>query len=378
MSLLSLLQRLLWHHRFRSLLALTGFSLATILFLSQLGLLNAIRQVSVKLYQQFDFDLVILSKDYQFLYNAPPFDKIRLLQAMADKEVIAQAGVNIAIQRWTNPKTQKQSSLMLVGIERKADFIQSAAIRHSLSALDNHHFVLLDRLSAADYGSKILGQQAQVGQNKVWVKGFFDLGMFFYAEGSAIVSNRGFYAITRQNARKVSIGLLKVAAGIEPLQVKKRLQTILPDDVQVLTKTQLLQQEQDYFIKIKPLGILLNIGMLTALSVALVILLKTVFSQLHNYRQQYALLKAMGFSHFFIYRLAFMQFAALAVGAWLLALFASQVLFSLINQKIPISLQIDSVMLLASLLIIIFLLLAMLFLLVYRIHYQDTVSLLVK
>ncbi len=375
---LTLLQRLLWHHRFRSLLALMGFSLAIVLFLSQLGLLNAIRQVAVKLYQQFDFDLVILSKDYQFLYNAPAFDKIRLLQAMADKDVIAQAGVNIAIQHWRNPKTQKQSSLMLVGIDRKADFIQSEAIKHNLSQLEHNHFVLLDRLSAADYGSKTLGQQAEIGQYKVWVKGFFDLGMFFYAEGSAIVSNRGFYAISRQNARQVSIGLLKVAAGVEPLLVKKRLQAMLPDDVLVLTRAQLLQQEQDYFIKVKPLGILLHIGMLTAFIVALVILLKTVFSQLHSYRPQYALLKAMGYSHFFIYRLAFIQFAALAVSAWFFALFASHLLFMLINHKVPISLQIDPMMLLSSLLIVVFLLLVMLLLLIYQIKYQDTVSLLLK
>ena len=67
--------------KFRTLAAGTGICIAIFLIFMQWGLLEAARKESTQLYNFFEFDIALISKKYQFMYEADSFDRVRLVQA---------------------------------------------------------------------------------------------------------------------------------------------------------------------------------------------------------------------------------------------------------------------------------------------------------
>ena len=67
----------------RTLTALGGITFSILLVFLQLGFLNGAKKEVTLLFDYFNFDIAVTSDRYQFMATAPPFDRIRLIQAKA-------------------------------------------------------------------------------------------------------------------------------------------------------------------------------------------------------------------------------------------------------------------------------------------------------
>jgi putative ABC transport system permease protein len=292
----------------RSITATAGICLSILLVLVQLGFLNATKKATTLLYEDFDFDIAIVSNDFQFLYKAPSIDRIRLTQAQgAIPDILDTFQLNIKGSRWSAKETDINSSLMLIGIENKPAFILDPNVKDNLDGIVQGNNIIIDSFSHKDYGDISVGVQGKVNRQDVNIISSFQLGMFFFAEGSAIVDNGQFVRLSGRASRDLSIGLIKIKPGANTKSVVSQLTSLLPDDVIAFDRKSFIEREQDYFIEVKPIGIMFRLGTLVAYIVGMTILYQVLATDITNKLKEFATMKAIGLSQSFIYGIGITQ-----------------------------------------------------------------------
>jgi putative ABC transport system permease protein len=309
-------------HRLRLVVALAGTAVALLLLLLQFAFLDAARNKVTLLYDFFEFDLAVVPETYQFLYSAGTFDRIRLIQARGAGGIDGTFNLNVRTTRWTDQQTGRRSSLLLIGIDDSERFLRDQQLREGATGLRDSRSVLIDTFSHPDYGSTALGTTGTIAGQEVVIAGRFELGLFFYAEGSAIVRNVDFARLSGQNARETSVGLIRLTDRADAAAAKSQLAAMLPRDVRVYSRSELIAQERDFFLTTRPLGIMLRIGMIIAFLVGTVILLQVLSAEIITRTKEFATLKAMGFGPAFVYGVGLLEAALLAIGAFIPAIIA--------------------------------------------------------
>ncbi len=297
----------------------------------QWGLLEAAKKESIRVYEFFDFDLALISKKYQFMYEADTFDRVRLIQAQALGSIEEGFNLNVGKGRWEDPETKIRSSLMLIGIDKRFSYISEHSIRTALEDLAGDRAIIIDEFSHRDYGVLKFDKTFLINRHEVDIKSFFKLGFFFYADGSAVAANNVFMKLTGRHSRNTSIGLLRLKRGFDPAIEKQKLVRMLPQDVVVLTRDELLRQEQFYFVKVKPVGLLFDAGVVIAFLTGIIILFQVMATDVATRMKEYSTLVAMGFRVSFLYSVAVSQILILSLCAFVPAVLLSIWLFNFID-----------------------------------------------
>jgi putative ABC transport system permease protein len=322
----------LTQHKMRLFVALAGTAVPIVLLALQIASLNAARIQVTRLYDDFRFDLVIVPSTYQFLVAGGTFDRVRFTQARAVPGVAGTFALNVDPNFWMDNSNERRSSLLLIGLDDTPGFVRDNEIARGMAALTGTRTALVDEFSSSDYGKLTPGTEATIGPQSVTIAGQFQLGLFFYADGGAIVKNDAFPQLSGHDPREVSIGLIQLAPGADAEKVKAALAATLPDDVRVMTKDALIQQERSFFIGTKPIGIVLSISMWIAFIVGAVILWQVLSADIVNRMKEFATMKAMGFSHSFVLGVGLFQAAFLALGAFLPALIVAALILAVIER----------------------------------------------
>lgn len=318
-------------HRTRLLVAIIGTGVPIVLIFLQMSVLGAARTQVTRLYDDFDFDLAMVPATYQFLYSGGTFDRVRFTQARAVEGVAATFSLNIDTDDWTDKSNERRSSLLLIGIDDDARFIRDPDIKNGLAQLGSSRSVLVDDFSVSDYGSLATGTEAAISGQPVDIAGHFKLGLFFYADGSAIVKNTDFSALAGRGARQTSVGLLRLEPGADKDKVIADLTRVLPADVRVADRDRFIAEERAFFITTKPIGIMLTISMWIAFIAGSVILLQVVSADVINRIKEFATMKAMGFSPVYVLGVGVLEAALLAFGAFVPAFAVSALILWLIE-----------------------------------------------
>jgi putative ABC transport system permease protein len=312
---------LAWHNTLqnkkRSFAAVAGITFAVLLVFMQLGFLQTAKTNSTIVYNYFQFDLVITSNRFLSLEAAHFFDSSRLLQARVVPGVRDIATLNSSRGRWRDPENNnKTSSCMILGFDLNPAFVP-AEHRALLATLTPRDTVMLDRFSHPDYGAQRIGREATLDNRAITLASIFEMGVGFQAEGTAMTSLDTYQTLRRQPARDVIFGLVQTAPGANPAEVKRRLLDSLPKDVMVFTKDELVRRERDYYVNVKPIGIMFRAGAFVAFCVGGVILYQVLASEISNRLRELATLKAVGFTDFYVYGVGIQQaliFASMSYG----------------------------------------------------------------
>jgi putative ABC transport system permease protein len=329
----------LFQHKVRVVTALAGIAVALFLLVLQYESLHATRVRVAALYNFFNFDIALVPDSYQILISPGTLDRVRLSQARTVPEVEQTYGVNIAISDWAQRHKDNGNAVLLIGLDDQPGFIRDPAIRYGMSQLTDGRSILFDTLAQADLRPFGVGHIGKLGEDEVEIKGMFNLGLFFYAPGAAIVPSGMFSRLSGRDSRQITAGLLQIAPGADAKKVKAQLQAVLPDDVQVLTHDELIAQEQAYFVDTKPIGIMMDIGMLIACLVAVTIMIQVLSTEIGNRMNEYAVLKAMGFGPVFIYAIGLTQSAILGIAGLIPALAVSAVVLHFIQSATHLGAQ---------------------------------------
>ena len=345
----------------RLLVAVAGISFAGILMFMQLGFRDGLFDASVTVHRLLDADLVLISPRSKSSISMSGFPKRRLIQALAQKEVLSVAPVNLNYLLWRNPENLKTRSILALGFNPEDSLLIDEKFKVKAESLKNPGRVLFDTLSRPEFGpieewyNNGRSVETEVAGKRVKVEGLVELGPSFGADGNLITSRETFLRLLSGNPKgSIEIGLIKLSAESDHQFIKNILNKSLPNDVRVLTKREFIDFEKNYWRDSTAIGFIFSLGALMGFVVGCVVVYQILYSDVSDHLPEYATLMAMG------YRLKSLLFVVAREG-FLLALFgyipaylSGQILYAVIRDstKLPISMDSSKAVLIFVLILI--------------------------
>ena len=118
-------------------------------------------------------------------------------------------------------------------------------------------------------------------------------------------------------------------------------------ELQVLTKSQLIEAEKNYWNSATALGIVFGFGTFMGLLVGGIVVYQVLYTDVSDHLKEYATLKAMGFSNAFILSIVIQEALLLATSAFIPATLVSAGLYAFLSSAtaIRISMTPDKILL---------------------------------
>ena len=342
--------RQLWAERTRLVAAVAGVMFATLLVLMQLGFRAALFQTAVALPQAIQGQLFLINPLTEALFRYEPVPRVRAYQALAVPDVVAAAPIYLAQEPWRNPLTGTHRVIQLIGFDAKANAIAIPGLARLTDLLTQRDTVAFDSLSRPEFGPipQLLAERgslkAEIADREVTVVGTVKLGPSFDADGNVVMSQTTFRRLVPGNPEgDVALVALRLKDGADVVQVRKRLEALLPADVQVFTHPELMQREKRYWDKATPIGVIFAFGSLMGLMVGMVIVYQILFTDVSSHLRGYATLKALGFSHHYLQIVVIGEACILACLGYMPGLVVSGVLYRFVGRAAHMPLELTSI-----------------------------------
>lgn len=326
----------------RTAAAVGGICFALLLIFMQAGFLGAARTNVAVIYQSLDFDLVIHSRAYLTLPRSDPFDRLRLTQAASVPGVASVSRFLTDSFEWRNARTGSTAGGFMLGVPAGSQVFVDADINRQLGTIRPTLTALVDRKSRPSYGPWQVGEKTVLNGQPTLVTGSFELGMGLLSDGCVIVSDETYERLMGPwNSRYANLGLVKVSPGADVAAVAAALRKRLPADVVIATKPDIIRREQHYFVNVKPVGIMFQVGVLVAFAAGAAILYQILASEMNNRLGEFATLKALGYPSTAIYGIGIQQGLIYALLAYGPALLLATLFYRLARQLSGFPLQMD-------------------------------------
>jgi putative ABC transport system permease protein len=318
----------------RFLAAVAGIAVAVILMLFQIGLYDALFVTAVRHQAAMNGDIAILSKNYSFLLRSGTFTQRRLAQAAADPAVESTASIYLMEATWRNPQTGSSREIFVMGCRPDERAFEFSCVEKQPDVLKSADEIFFDGESQSEYGPIIpwlrdRGEVAtEVNQTAVRVKGLFSMGSTFAADSTLLMGDLAFFRLAPHFPREmVSLGLVRLKSGHDPDETARRLQSVLPDDVRVVTRSGFLGIERDYWARRTPIGFVISACLVVGILVGGVIIYQILYADVSDHLAEYATLKGIGFSDGYFLKMILQQSFILSVAGFVPGVLLSAGLF---------------------------------------------------
>jgi putative ABC transport system permease protein len=324
------------HDKGRLCVALAGIAFADILMFMQLGFQNALYDSNTRVDRAMLADVIIHSPKALNLQNLSTFSRRRLLQAMDIPGVQTASGLYINSVTWKNPQTRLSATVQVLGFDPDLPAFNLPEVNRQLDKLKLPDVVLFDRGARGKYAETIAqldnGQTVttEVDKRTLTIGGLFRLGASFGADASLMSSDQTFLRLfPRRDAASVSLGLIRLKPGYQPSQVAAALKAHLPEDVRVLTATEFIQFEENYWRTASPVGFIFGLGTAMAFVVGVVIVYQVLSTDVNAHLKEYATFKAMGYQNSYLLGVVFEEAIILALMGFVPGFVLPNVLYAL-------------------------------------------------
>jgi putative ABC transport system permease protein len=289
--------RVLFHEKGRSILAITGIFVATLLIFVQLGFYNAVPRGGLLLYDAMNFDLMLTSSGYVYQSNSQAFPRNRIYQAAQLSEVQSVAPIYQATTDWLNREAQTLRGAFVIGFELDKPIFEVPDITRQINVLQLTDTILADNATRAMYGPLTPGRVIELSGREVTIAGSYKLGTGFVGLAVALVNDVNFQRLfPSRNLSQVNLALVRLKAGSDPDHVATQLRALLPADTRIFTREQLYAHEERHWMTRTSTGPIFGFGVVVAVIVGVVILYQMLATQISRQLSQYATLKALGFT----------------------------------------------------------------------------------
>jgi putative ABC transport system permease protein len=318
------------HNKLRTATSLLGVGFAILLIFMQMGFYDACFRSSTMVFDQLDFEIALVSPQYVHLRAAGAIPKVRLNQAKAVDGVQNAVPFYVGNGIWRNPQKHWQREMLILGVDPREPTFKFPELIALAPGLKRDDTVIVDVKAQKGYGKVEVGTQTELENRTIDVVGTYGYGSGFIADAGVIVSDRTLARlIPGYPLEDVNIGLVTLKPGVDRATVLKAIKAAMPADTAVWERSDLEKHEQDYFVKIKPLGIMFSSGVLLAFVVGAVILYQILASEIMNKLKEYATLKAMGYSNRYMNMVILQQATIYALLGFVPALLLSYVLYTM-------------------------------------------------
>ncbi len=292
----------------RFLTALAGVAVAVTLMMFQLGTYFAVLTKAVFPIMATQGELALTSKDYTNFYSNAPFSLRRLYQAQGLAEVDSVAPLYLDYTWMRNPATLESKRMFVFGVDPSQNPFHFPEVSRHPEGLQIDEGAFYDALSLPEFGpiGAMLETQGEVlteaGGVRLKIRDVIHVGSNFTATGHLLVGERAFFRIFPRHPRNmISLGMIRVKPGADPVAVAFRLEKVLPADVRVWTREELIRAEKSYLQERGPIAFIFLGSMLVAMVVGAVIVYQILYADVSDHLREYATLKAMGLPERYFY-----------------------------------------------------------------------------
>ncbi|MDP1558067.1 MAG: ABC transporter permease DevC [Nitrosomonas sp.] len=315
--------RLAWRQlifdRTKLIAAICGVLFACILVFMQLGFKDSLYASAASAPLKLNGDLFLMHKQSEAMWRPVNFKRSELMRTLGHPAVAEVSPLYLGLAPFKNIETQVKRTLMVYGFDPEAQLFNVEAIKNKRGELRLKDTVLFDESSRPEFGH--IRPLLEAGKNvteindyKVAIRGLFQLGVSFAADGNVVTSDLNFMRIfPNRNAGDIDMGVIRLHPGTPIKQVQAELSSQLNEFVNIFTYDELLEYEKLYWANTAPIGFIFGFGTVMGLVVGLVIVYQILFTDIVNHRYEFATLKAMGYQHGYFIRLVFATAFFLAV-----------------------------------------------------------------
>ena len=343
----ALARRQLFHQRARLLAATAGIVFSVVLIMVQLGFQAALYESSTLHYDHMTADIVLLSPQYEaIMYNNSGFPEERLNQAYAVDGVASTLAMYGSFVAWKNPWTHKERTMYMFGFKPVPGFFDLGAIKDPGPLLRTGDSVLFDVLSRKEYGDVPAAFRAgkrvvtEMVGHRVEVVGLFSAGTSFGIDGAVVMSDANFFRLLPgRSPEVVNFGLIKLKPGFDPDRVRAQLAKVLPNDVQVLTHSQLDAAERNFWSSNTPIGFIFALGVFLGLVVGIIVVYQILYTDVSDHLQEYATLKAIGYKDSFLFAIIIYESVIMSVFGYIPGFFIALLVYRIARDATFLPLQ---------------------------------------
>ncbi len=339
----------LTYERRKLLTAIAGVSFAVLLMFIFRGFENALFDSQIQLLQRLNGDLVMVNRIKYSMFVPEQFALRRLYQAEAFDGVDAAYPLYIRDGApWKNPQTKAVRPLRVLAFNPNDPVLPLPGITANQEGLKLPWTVLVDDKSRSEVGQVQKGTVTELSERQVQVVGLFSLGTDFASgNGNVVMSDQNFVRFfgnlgpeeTSRTLNTVDIGLLKLAPGASSDQVVRVLTERLPKDVLVYTKAQFVQKELDYWRNNTSIGFVFTLLTTMSFVVGIILVYQILYTNVSDHWAEYATLKAIGYSNFYLLGVVLQQSVILAVLGFIPGYLIALVLYQLTTNATGLLMQ---------------------------------------
>lgn len=336
----------------RYLVAVTGIGFAALLMYMQLGFQSGLLNSATTFYEALNADLILISPGTLNSGNFQQFPESLLFNALGVE------GVKQAIPLYVaNINTQKlggvrPTSLRLIGFAPDTQVLNLPDVIAESEVLKTPGYVLFDTLGNRNTGPIAAAFKSQGAQTMLLsdytktfrVMGLFKLGSTFAADSNLISSDTTAIqlAFRQINLGEISLGLLRLSPDADAKAIQTFLTKSYGKELQVLTKSELIAQERDYWNTASSFGVIFGFGTIMGLLVGGVVVYQVLYTDVSDHLKEYATLKAMGFADGFILLIVIQEAFLLGISSFIPATIISTGMYAFLTSASGIRIEMTS------------------------------------
>jgi putative ABC transport system permease protein len=342
----------LTHDKRRLLICTLGVAFAVFLMFVELGFWNGLLDASVELIQQFNGEIIIVSKARYALNVNEPFTRRRIEQALAvpDVESATPVYLEYAHSFWKDTANKDEEepntyTIRVIAFDPDRHVLNNPAVDSHLDELKRVYNVLTDAKSKEEYGDLSPGRRRELSEHYVHIVGNFTLGTDFTTNGSVIMSDLTFASIFPSSEipdsplSMVDVGVVRLRKGADAVQVRRELEEYLPHDVNVYTKKEFIEKEKEYWQKSTPIGFIFRLGLWMGFIVGAVICYQIISTDVADHLAEFATLKAIGYQDLYLNGIVLRETLWLAVLGYIPGVILSFLLYRLLDTWIGLPMR---------------------------------------
>ncbi|MTJ56052.1 FtsX-like permease family protein [Anabaena sp. UHCC 0253] len=347
--------RQLMKEKTRLVVAVAGISFADILIFIQMGFESALFDAAVQPHRNLQADLVLINPQFETLFSVKSFSRERLYQALSYNGVKSVSSIYISTGQWRNPETRMDRAILVWGVDPVTPGLKFPELQAKKDYLKQLNQVLFDEASRPEYGQvgsifRETGKfNAELSGRNVSVKGLFQNGASFAADGNVVVSDSTFLQLfPTRKPDQIEVGLITLQPGADIEKVQAQLRRGLNPDpknpfVEVGTPETFAQKERTYWSNGTGIGFIFGLGVIVGFIVGIVIVYQILYSDVSDHLPEYATLKAMGYTDNYLLRVLLQEALLLAALGYLPAFFLSFGIYQLTFAAtlLPIYMKVD-------------------------------------
>lgn len=321
--------------------SLAGVVFAIILMFMQRGFQRALLDSTVEALRRLDGDLALLSKSRFMLGVNERFPRRRIYQAAAIPGVAGAVPIYLEslAASWKNVESGAHRNIRVIAYPVDADALRIPEIVEQRDKLRELGAALMDSRSKPKYGPREVGTETELAGKRLKIVGFFRLGSDFANDGNLVMSDRSFLHYFPQvagefpsEAAKVDIGLIRAAPNVDIGALRSTIESLLPNDVKVLTVDEFIASEQAFWDGATPIGFVFGMGTALGLVVGTIVCYQILFGDVVRHLKEFATMKAMGYRNLSLFRVVMEQSLLVATMGFAVGAPLSILLYRLLGQ----------------------------------------------